>query len=1232
MLLIMKLCLVFLLVFIGSLPASVVAQQEKVSLDLKDVSVKTFLSEVKKQTNLHFVFSSEQISRLGNISVQATDENLESVLKRVFSATDYTYELNNDLIIIRPKSQVENILQKQEQSEIITGKVTDKKGYPLPGVTIRVKGIALGTSTNRDGVYKLIYTKQTEPITLVFSFIGMKTLEVPYKGTETVDVVMEEDLTQLDEVVVSTGYQKINARENVSSISSIKGEDILVSGLQTIDQMLEGHVAGLTYMANSGQVGAAPRIRLRGTTTVLGSQEPLWVLDGVPIKDPVDLDPETLNDLDFVNLMGNAISGINPEDIEQIDILKDASATALYGKAAAGGVIVITTKSGKVAPPSIRYSVNTSLTRRPHYTDRAINVMNSKERIALSREIIEKRQSYSKIENWVGYEDAYRKYINGLIDYPTYQQLVNRYETINTDWFDILMQDSFSHNHTISLSGGTQAIRYNTSLGFSDTRGTVSGERVKRYTTNLKLEGTFDRFSIQFTLNANTQKRYYLPSDISVSDFAYNTSRAIPAYNEDGSYWYYYKEKEIDGKTYFYPINIMEEMKNSSREAKQNGMTFQTNLGYRILPELTGNLLLSYSFSNSIEEVWHSPETYYCKSLNKSLTSNTESAFYNDTLLPDGGELKESRTMKDYYTIRAQLDFRKVLDQQEEHIINVNIGGEINSTTSNSYNKTTRGYWKERGRTVSGFDLSLYKDFSTWMRSKDALGYYTDKLENEVSAYFIAGYGFNSTYFFNFNMRFDFSNEFGDRAREKFFPIWSVGARWNLDKNVLAGVDWVNGLSLRATFGYQGNVPKVSSKLIIEKQGTANLFDENYSIVSKFRNPDLKWEKTASVNVGVDFSLFNRKISGTVEYYHRKTIDAYVSKSISEINGVSGYVINGGTITNQGYDLTLRFIPVNNRRANGKGFQWRFDPQLGQVINKLIDKVIGSTDASIRDDNDITYSDFLNGTVQTVNRSINGFYSYRFMGLSPEDGRPMFPNLERYITVDGVEVDYGEQFKLMTNEERYMSVMEYSGTRVPTLQGGLNNTFSYDRFTLSINMAYSLGSKVRLLKLYPAVSSDNGTLAPSPMENVRSEMNRRWRTPGDENHTNIPGILSSEAFSGSDGTMKTGPWWKKTTYNTSVDRKYIAENIWQMYDYSNVRVISGDYLKIQNISLRYNIPDALCNKLRLKSASVSLSGTNLYTFSHKKLKGQDPTTQTGSSKSIPTSVRPNYSFSMNVSF
>ena len=1225
--LIMKLCLFLLVFFTFSLTANVRAQKEKVNLSLKEVSMKTLFEEIQRQTSFYFVFSAEQTQRLGMFTVEAKNENLENVLNRIFANTGFVYEFNKDLIIIRPKADV-----AQAKKEIrVVGKVTDEKKFPLPGVTVQLKGLQLGTATDKDGNYSIRFVESDKGMILVYSFIGMETQEIKYTGKDTINVVMRETVAELEEVVINTGYTRVDARKNASAITTIKAEDIITPGLQTIDQMLEGYVPGMIFMQNTGQIGAAPRLRIRGTSTVLGSQEPLWVVDGVVVKDPVNVDPQDINDLDFVNLLGNAISGLNPEDIEQIDILKDASATAIYGKEAANGVIVITTKKGKQGPPTVSYSLSGSFIQRPSYNDRSVNMMNSKQRIDLSREIIEKRMSYPETDTWVGYEAAYLEYMNGRISYDEFERQVSYYETLNTDWFDILMKDAFSHKHTLSLSGGSSALRYYASLGLNNTEGNVRGELNKGYTTNLNLSGNFDKFTVTFGLQGNVSKKKYTPSDVGITEFAYNTSRAVPARNLDGSYWYYKKEMTLPGEesaTYF-PVNILEDQDNSSQEINQNGLTFQATVDYQVLPTLKLGVLMSYAFSNSNSEVWHGEDSYYSRSLKQSYGA-TEVNFKKNSTLPIGGELKESRTDRNAYTVRGQVDYREALDKDEFHILNVNAGGEIKSNTYNTYAKTTRGYMKERGKTVASVNFSEYPKYLEWLRTTAALGQYTTQKSHDVSVYLTAGYSYKNIYNFSFNARADFSNEFGSRAKDKFFPIWAIAGRWNLSENVLKGVSWINDLALRASFGYQGNVPQVSPRLVIKKEGSSILFNELYSSVSQFPNPDLKWEKTASTNVSIDFAFLKRKINGSLSYYYRKTTDAYMQKSISEVNGVKGYTVNQGTIVNQGYEISLNFTPINTMRADGKGFRWRFDPQLGQVMNKLIDKAVKTKDKTVRDDDDLTYQDYLNGTVQTVKRSINGFYSYRFLGLDSKDGRPMFPNLERIIGEGDDAIDYGEQFKLMTNEERYMSVMKYSGTRVPFLQGGILNSISYNRFTLSMNLSYSIGSKIRLLKLYPNVTGSNSTLAPSPMENVRKEFLKRWRKPGDEEHTNIPGILGHADFMATVGPLS--PWWITGAYNESVDRKKIAENIWQMYDYSDARVVSGNYLKIQNISLRYNLPDAICKKIHMKSAYVSLTGTNLHTFCNKKLKGQDPTTQSGSASTISMSLRPTYSFSLNVSF
>lgn len=310
--------------------------------------------------------------------------------------------------------------------------------------------------------------------------------------------------------------------------------------------------------------------------------------------------------------------------------------------------------------------------------------------------------------------------------------------------------------------------------------------------------------------------------------------------------------------------------------------------------------------------------------------------------------------------------------------------------------------------------------------------------------------------------------------------------------------------------------------------------------------------------------------------------------------------------------------------SGGKnGFRWTFDPQIGQVLNKLINKAINNREKIVRDE--VRFEDYLRGNVEVAGKPLDSFFSYKFAGLDPGDGRPMF-NADKESSVllpkdarDEMTLALMDKFKGMDKEEVFMELMECSGTRTPFIQGSLVNTFSYRQFVLSFTLGYSLGSKVRLLTLYSDAVRQYGTLAPQPHQNLRREYGERWMRPGDEERTNIPGIIANTAFTGT-----LNPWWSGTAYE-------FADHIWQMYDNADMRVVSGDYLKLSNLSFRYVVPTKLCQKFYMKSAYISLSTNNLFTICSKKLKGQSPT-QSGTSPNINLSLCPSFSMNFNVTF
>ena len=667
---------VFLLQIFLLVPWGVMALDQKVTIHLEQVKVQEIFKEINKQTGLNFVYSAMQLNEIGMVSLNVKDVTVDFALKKLFEGKPFTYKFEMQSIIIR---KIE-VMPKGKTSRTIRGVITDKAREPLPGVTVLLKGTSVGTASNMEGEFALEVMKDVD--SLVVTFVGMKTQYVKLRPEISIyKIQMEYDVEEMDEVVI-TGYQTIDKRKNTSAVQTLQMDDIKVPGVTRVDQLLEGHVPGMTFMQNSGQVGAAPKLRVRGTSTILGNQEPVWVLDGIILRDPVNVSPTLANNLDFVNLVGNAISGINPDDIERIDILKDASATALYGAKAANGVIVITTKKGKAGAPSVTYNVSGTYTRRPRYTDNSIYLMNSKERVAYSRELVEKRLSLPDIQNYVGYEDAINKLLNGVYTYEQFQQEVNRIETVNTDWFKLITEDSFSHNHTLSLSGGSENVRYYASLGYSDEKGVIKKEKNDRYYTLLKVNGNFDKLAFNFMIQANRGERHYANSEVDILNYAYNTARTIPAYNEDGSLYYYTKSyNHPEGRKRLHlAFNALNEMANCRDEYNTYAATVTTDLNYRFNENLKAQLMFSYGMSNTTQETFMNESSWYAACLRGTdygiaLPDEVKSW----SLLPMGGEYREDISRNDNYTARLQLDYNKFLDKDRKHLINASVGFELSS-------------------------------------------------------------------------------------------------------------------------------------------------------------------------------------------------------------------------------------------------------------------------------------------------------------------------------------------------------------------------------------------------------------------------------------------------------------------------------------------------------------------------------------------------------------------------
>ena len=1099
--------------------------------------------------------------------------------------------------------------QTAAQDHVVSGMVFDKTGEPLVGANVRVTlGRKVWTAqTDSKGAYrvKLPVVTSTAGLSISASYLGMK--RQTKSGRSNVahyDFMLDDHSQSLGEAVV-TGYGTISTREKTSAITSLKMEEILMPGMTSLEQALEGRVPDMVFMQNSGEVGATARMRIRGTSTLIGNREPLWVLDGIPLSDPVDVTNEQLNDPDYINYIGNAISGINPQDIERVDVLKDAAATALYGTRAANGVIVVTTKKGEPGPPRITYNSQLKYTARPRYSDRDIYLMNSQERVQFGQELMNLHYTFPNHMTMVGYEGAYHRFVTGQTDYNGFLAEVQRAETVNTDWFKLLTHDTFNHNHTVALSGGSETARYYASLGYNREEGVQLHHNNDRYTASLNMQTRIAKvIQANIRLNANVQKKTQLPGEIDLLGYAYGTTRALPAFNNDGSYFFYQRHAYNVGtdknEQYKYAYNILNEIENAEKLYSSNGIMAALDLTYRFKTLLDLTLTTSYQRTHSDNSTWFGEKSNYAAQLrNAEYGQAPIPGDYGLSDMPYGGVYNTGTNVNENFTLRAQANFRHALGEKKQHLLSASLGYEMNVSNTDGFSENTRGFFKSRGLkyvNMTAEEMNRFPKYASWVAHNHPT-LRADKT-HRLSGYAILSYSYGSLFSLSANTRFDASNKFGSRSNEKFLPVWSASGMLNLKSLLLRQYDAVSDLRLRTSFGKTGNmVDNQTPNLLLRQESLDTYYGENVAKVDALPNPYLRWEQTDQWNVGVDASLFDYRLTVGVDAYYKHTKDAFDNTLVSPFNGVENYVMNGSDITNSGFSINLSAYLLKTR-----DWSWLVSANYSVVYNSINTKTA----------NKYKIEKYLNGTAIMDGKSIGTFYSYNFIGLDPQNGLPLFDDYrDRQHLLEGQPLD-----RIM---ERVGVV---SGSREPNFAGSFYSTLRYQQWSLSASFNYALGNKIRKFALYKdvldGVSSEN---------NVRKEFTHRWRKPGDERHTQLPSLISPSDPAFGDNRYH----WSAATPAATQGFEAFADNYWMMYDNSNARVVSGSYLRLSNLALRYQFTRKQLKGLPFSNLAFDAAMTNVFTLKSSALEGQDPT-QSGFSLQTSLSLRPSFTFGLRVSF
>ncbi len=1098
--------------------------------------------------------------------------------------------------------------QKKETARstqsLIMGTVVDDDGEPLPGASVRVKGAKganSGTMTDSKGMFGMKWTiPASGKVTLIVSYVGMKKQEVPFDFKKTARIVMSPDASVLSEVtVVDDGYNRLPRKDMVGAYTTIKAEDIMMPAYQSIDQMLQGKVAGMVVENSSARVGTSPSIKIRGVSTFMGNTDPLWVVDGVIQADPLRLDVSSTLTEDMRNLIGNQISWLNPQDIETITVLKDASATAIYGSKASNGVIVITTKKGSADRVAVRYSTNVSIRERATYKN--YDFMNSLERINFAKEAYDAGVRYQNepLPQIYTYEGLMAMFNKRMITEDQFAKYMQRIETVNTDWLDLLTRNSVSTSHNVSVSGGNNKVTYSTSFGYSTNKGTEIGNDNSQFTSRANIGIKFTpKFTVNVNLNGSFRESFGYGPGVSPQSYALKTSRALPAFNEDGSRAYY-------KNYYYYPLNsnqlelgynILSEMENTS--AKNMGKNFSTSLNadYKLFPWLTYQFVGSMTQSGNNSEAFAGEKSTYIERNYRGYAVGSEesgSNRYKAALMPHGGEMTSTASNSASYSMSHKLQFSNTY--ADVHRINALGGFEMRSTDYNSITNTVWGYVPERGKIIVQptppaqivpiGKSNTYADYGVLQQLYNGKWRTSQRTDNYLSFFGVLAYSFDSRYVFNANFRSDASNRFGQDTNKQFNPTYSFGFSWRMadEKFISENLTWLNQLNLRATYGIQGNVVNsISPDLIASYGGLLGGYNEYYVTISSLPNPHLSWESTKSWNLGFDLQFLN-SVTMNFEYYGRRS-NAILRQEIAEEYGQATMNLNGGMIYNHGIEWTANFTPIATR-----DFVWTVGVNASQNWNTSENE-----DGRIKADK-LQKSDFLSGNSSQPLRKgypVNAFWSYSFAGLDPATGYPTF----NYLNTGGGNADVDP-----------LTFLVYSGQRDSYFTGGINTRIRYKDFSIGTSFTALMGAKKRLPNPYG--DFNQGGKLPDPYYNLPRELNNRWKQPGDELKTTIPALFTSTP----------------TDYYLSTPDGLAQQSRYEMWAMSDAMVADASFLRCNQIQASYYLPKSICQKFGAQQLSFSATMNNVFILASKRWNGFDP--------ELGSSTQPHiYSLGLSVSF
>lgn len=963
---------------------------ENVSFSVKEVPLKTVFDEITRQTGYHFAYSSDLIQRAGKVSVTARNENFSQVLARCLESTGLSFKLQDQLIMISPKQAAPAVLQQQMKK--VQGVVVDKQGIALPGVTIRVKGTTLGVTSDEKGSFQLIVPEEPASV-LVFSFIGMKTSELTVKGDTPLQVVMEDEVTQMDEVVVTGIFQK-NKEAYTGAVTVITDKELKAFGNKNLLTSISNIDPSFHILTNNewgSDPNHLPEVQIRGTAS-------LPDLESLQDNTKTDLNTPLII-LDGFEITLQRMMDLDDSEVASITLLKDGSATAIYGSRGANGVVVITTKEPIMGKLRLSYngSVNVEVPDLTEY-----RLLDARDKLDL-----EYRSGFYSDKDQV--KDLYLKNKYSAL-------LAQVIRGVNTYWLSQPLRTGVGHRHNIKLEGGDKSFRYSASLQYNGIAGVMKKSNRNTFNGGINLsyyrKDLIFRNNLSIGINKSTDSPYGTFSD----------------YAKLNPYWIPYDE---DGKI----IKILDtdiEVYGGLNKLPKNPM-YNATL-HQVLQKQYTNITNNFSiewkpFDGFITRgrIGISGQTNESDNFKPAKHTDFEADQYQD----DEGIFRKGRYAyglgKSFnYDFALTLSYAKVFT--EKHSLYAGLNADMTENRSRNYNFVVEGFVEE---TLDFLSSALQYE-------KDGKPTGSESKTRRMGIVGNVNYAYANRYYLDFAYRTDGSSQFG--KDKKFAPFYSIGLGWNIhNENFMKNIGFVNRLKIRGSYGQTGS-QKFNA---YQAMATYNYYmnDRYFQWMGAYQkaleNPGLEWQKTDKWNAGVEMNLLHERWSITADIYLEKTSNLLSSLELPYSNGFTSYVENVGKVENRGFEIrTTSFIIRNTEQR----LVWSVT---GSIVHNK-DKVV-KLSAALKEANEKRMKEggISPNKIIREGESQNTIYVVPSLGIDPSTGRELFRKKNGDVTYT------------WNADDR----VPY-GLSEPKYRGNLSTMFRWHDLTLNLSFAYRFGGKL----------------------------------------------------------------------------------------------------------------------------------------------------------------------------